>query len=87
MQMTKRDAARGCFLGALVGGAAGATLEFPGRAPERSEVKRALMMVGGGHWRTAPGQSTDDGELALCLARALEGSFVFPIEKVACEYL
>ena len=50
-------------------------------------MKRALTMVGGGHWRTAPGQITDDGELALCLARALAGSFVFPIEKVACEYL
>jgi len=85
--MTKKDIARGCFLGALVGDAAGATLEFLGRAPERSEVKQALTMAGGGHWRTAPGQITDDGELALCLARALAGSGVFPIEKVACEYL
>jgi ADP-ribosyl-[dinitrogen reductase] hydrolase len=87
IRMTKRDAGRGCLLGALVGDAAGATLEFLGRTPERSEVKQALMMVGGGHWRTAPGQITDDGELALCLARALAGSSSFPIEKVACEYL
>jgi ADP-ribosylglycohydrolase len=87
VHVTKRDAGRGCLLGALVGDAAGATLEFLGRAPERSEVKRALSMTGGGHWRTAPGQITDDGELALCLARALDGAGSFPIEKVACEYL
>lgn len=85
--MIKRDAGRGCLLGALIGDAAGATLEFLGRKPDLAEVKRALKMVGGGHWRTAPGQITDDGELALCLARALAGSSSFPIEKVACEYL
>lgn len=44
-------------------------------------------MSGGGHWRTAPGQITDDGEMALCLARALAGSPSFSIEKVAREYL
>jgi len=44
--MTRQQVGRGCLLGALVGDAAGATLEFLGRAPERSEVKRALTMVG-----------------------------------------
>lgn len=87
IRMTKRNVARGCLLGALVGDAAGATLEFLGRKPELADVERALRMPGGGAWRTAPGQITDDGELALCLARALAGSSVFPIEKVACEYL
>jgi ADP-ribosyl-[dinitrogen reductase] hydrolase len=85
--VTRRDAGRGCLFGALIGDAAGATLEFLGRKPEPTEVKRALAMIGGGYWRTAPGQITDDGELALCLARALAGSSSFSIEKVAREYL
>jgi ADP-ribosylglycohydrolase len=85
--MTKREAVRGCLLGALVGDAAGATLEFLGRAPDSPEVERAMRMVGGGCWGTAPGQITDDGEMALCLAQALAGAGTFSIEKVAAEYL
>ena len=65
------DAALGCFLGALVGDAAGATLEFIGRQPTREEVDWAMGMPGGGVWNVAPGQITDDGELTLCLARGL----------------
>jgi ADP-ribosyl-[dinitrogen reductase] hydrolase len=85
--MTKRDVGRGCLLGALVGDAAGATLEFLDRKPCDTDVTRAMKMVGGGHWRTAPGQITDDGELTLCLARALAGASTFSIEKIAMEYL
>jgi len=85
--VTRQQVGRGCLLGALVGDAAGATLEFLDEVPSRDDVKRALGMVGGGYWRTAPGQITDDGEMALCLARALAGSSTFPIEKIACEYL
>ncbi len=85
--MTRRDVGRGCLLGALVGDAAGATLEFLGRKPDTPEVERALRMVGGGPLRTAPGQITDDGELSLCLARALAGTSTFAVEKVAVEYL
>ncbi len=85
--MKKRDAGRGCLLGALVGDAAGATLEFLGRQPDAAEVDRALGMVGGGPLHTAPGQITDDGELTLCLARAISGTTTFSIEKVALVYL
>jgi ADP-ribosyl-[dinitrogen reductase] hydrolase len=85
--MTRRDVGRGCLLGALIGDAAGATLEFLGRKPAEADVDRALRMVGGGPLRTAPGQITDDGELMLCLARALAGTSTFSIEKVALEYL
>lgn len=85
--MTKRDVAGGSVLGALVGDAAGATLEFLGRQPDTAEVARALEMVGGGLFGAAPGQITDDGELTLCLARGLAGTTNFSIEKVAVEYL
>ena len=80
------DAAMGCLLGALVGDAAGATLEFLGHQPTQQEVNRAMMMPGGGIWQVAPGQITDDGELTLCLAQALAQSQSFEIETVAQSY-
>lgn len=42
-----------------------------------------LAMKGGGVFRVAPGQVTDDGELTLALARALVGEQSYPREKVA----
>jgi hypothetical protein len=43
--------ARGALLGAFVGDASGATLEFLGRKSSNEDVERALSMVGGGCWR------------------------------------
>jgi ADP-ribosyl-[dinitrogen reductase] hydrolase len=55
-------------LGALVGDAAGGTLEFMGKiTPEMA--KKAMTMPGGGVMRLGPGQITDDGELTLTLLR------------------
>jgi hypothetical protein len=48
-------AACGALLGAAVGDAAGAFLEFAG-LPTRLDVEKALTMPGGGVWRVAPGQ-------------------------------
>lgn len=65
------DAALGSVLGALVGDAAGAVLEFFGRPVQASDVEHALSMPGGGTWALAPGQITDDGELTMSLLAAL----------------
>jgi ADP-ribosyl-[dinitrogen reductase] hydrolase len=80
------DAAYGCLAGALVGDAAGATLEFIERKPTDEEVAKAMTMPGGGFLRVAPGQITDDGELTICLARALAESKSFDLEKIAKNY-
>ena len=85
--MTKHQVGRAAVWGALIGDAAGATLEMIGRKPERAKVLHALKMVGGGCWRTAPGQITDDGEMALCLMHALAGQERFSVERVAQQYL
>lgn len=80
------DYALGAFLGACIGDAAGATLEFK-RTVKSAELKNALSMKGGGVWETAPGQITDDGELTLCLAHSLaEMDQQFDIEKIAAWY-
>lgn len=84
--MTIESLAQGCLLGAFVGDAAGARLEFLGRQPRPSEVAAALQMLGGGVLAVAPGQVTDDGELTLALARALQGTREFPAQRVASNY-
>ncbi len=67
----REDAALGAVLGALVGDAAGAVLEFFGRPIEAADVELAMTMPGGGTWNVAPGQITDDGELTMSLLHAL----------------
>jgi ADP-ribosylglycohydrolase len=61
----------GCVLGAFIGDAAGATLEFIGQKniTEKS-VKTAMMLKGGGVFNVGPGQITDDSEMAMCLLHA-----------------
>jgi ADP-ribosylglycohydrolase len=78
--------ARGAMIGALAGDAAGATLEFLGRKPIAAEVENAMRMVGGGVWKTAPGQVTDDGELTLALALGLVGQSAYDRNRVARSY-
>jgi ADP-ribosylglycohydrolase len=59
------------MLGAFVGDAAGATLEF-GRRPVTAEMADAAMrMPGGGVMGVGPGQITDDGELTLAAWSAI----------------
>ena len=59
------------MLGAFVGDAAGATLEF-GRRPVTKEMADAAMrMPGGGMMGVGPGQITDDGELTLAAWSAI----------------
>ncbi|MDJ0844505.1 ADP-ribosylglycohydrolase family protein [Crocosphaera sp.] len=83
---TIKDAAKGSLLGACVGDAAGAVLEFMGGNPNLSQVNRAMTMPGGGMMGVASGQITDDGELTLCLAQALANSSTFPLEAIAQNY-
>ena len=78
--------AQGALLGALIGDAAGATLEFLGRIPTPVDLDHALTLPGGGVLRLAPGQITDDGELTLALARALCDAQEYPTEQVARHY-
>jgi ADP-ribosylglycohydrolase len=65
------ERAEGAVIGALVGDAAGGVLEFFGREIEAADVEHAMTMPGGGCFRLAPGQVTDDGELTMSLLRAL----------------
>jgi ADP-ribosylglycohydrolase len=77
------------MLGALVGDAAGATLEFCHREITEEMALNAMTMPGGGNIRVGAGQITDDGELTLTLWRALnslETSDVVPILTIMKGY-
>lgn len=59
--------AKGCLLGLAVGDAVGTTAEFK----SKNSFKPVTDMVGGGVFRLAKGQWTDDTSMALCLADSL----------------
>ena len=65
--MDLRSGYQGALLGLAVGDALGTTLEF--RPPGSFEPISDMM--GGGPFRLAPGQWTDDTSMALCLAESL----------------
>jgi len=67
-----KDRARAAFLGLAVGDALGATVEFmqPGEIRAAYGVHREL--IGGGWLHLKPGRVTDDTEMSLCLARAID---------------
>lgn len=62
------------MLGALIGDAVGAFLEFLPGLPSEEQVQRALTLPGGGCHRAGRGQITDDGELTLALWQALHST-------------
>jgi len=66
-----RDRARAAFLGAALGDALGATVEFmtAGEIRARHGIHREL--TGGGWLRLAPGAVTDDTEMSVVLAEAI----------------
>lgn len=58
---------RGCLVGLACGDAVGTTVEFS----PRGSFEPLADMVGGGPFRLAPGQWTDDTSMAICLAQSL----------------
>ena len=66
-----KDKAFGSVLGAFVGDAIGAYLEFFNSKINEKDVERAFLMLGGGKLDVGPGQITDDSEMAMCLLNGL----------------
>lgn len=81
-----RDRARAAFVGMAVGDALGATVEFM-TAPEIAAKYGTFRDITGGGWlRLKPGQVTDDTEMALCIAHAIERSQGWSVEAVASAF-
>jgi ADP-ribosyl-[dinitrogen reductase] hydrolase len=69
-----RDRARAAFLGAAVGDALGATVEFMTPGEIRAAIGVHREITGGGWLHLRPGAVTDDTEMSLCLARAIDAA-------------
>ena len=88
--MTDRNRARGALVGMAVGDALGTTLEFSSpRAPAFPNLATGPLreVVGGGPFHVAPGQVTDDTQLACCLAASLLARGGFDADDIARRYV
>jgi|CZKU01.1.fsa_nt_gi ADP-ribosylglycohydrolase len=81
--------ARGCLLGLAVGDALGSTTEFAKlQAPPfpRLAAGPHRTMSGGGPFGLAPGQVTDDTQMAVCLADSLSARRALDIDDIRKGY-
>ena len=60
------DRSYGSMIGAFIGDSLGSFLEFNMGTQREDAVIEGMKMNGGGTWGLAPGQITDDSELAMC---------------------
>ncbi|PLX43239.1 MAG: ADP-ribosyl-[dinitrogen reductase] hydrolase [Deltaproteobacteria bacterium] len=65
------DRARGCLLGAALGDALGATVEFMSRSEIKARYGVHKKIIGGGWLYLKPGYVTDDTQMSICVARSL----------------
>ena len=81
------ERARGAFLGVAIGDALGATTEFmtPAEIAHRHGVHRKI--IGGGWLGLKAGQVTDDTEMSLCIARAIEAAGTWDLTGVADQFV
>jgi len=78
-----RTRARAAFLGVAVGDALGAGLEFMTPGEIRSKHGTVREIIGGGWLRLKPGQITDDTEMSLCIARAIDAAGGWSLPGIA----
>jgi ADP-ribosyl-[dinitrogen reductase] hydrolase len=68
--LDQANSAFGSVLGAFIGDAIGAYLEFAGYISNEM-LEEAFLLQGGGRLDVGPGQITDDSEMAMCLLHSL----------------
>lgn len=83
-QALLQDRFRGVLLGLAVGDALGGPLEFQ---PARSPGNYVTNMIGGGWQQLAPGEWTDDTQLALCIVDSLLAKSVFDPDDIAKRFV
>src|SRR5512138_573754 len=81
-----RERARAAFLGLALGDALGASLEFMSPAEIRARHGVLREIVGGGWLHLRAGAVTDDTEMSLCLARAIDGAGGWDLRAIADRF-
>lgn len=85
---TMLDRAQGALLGLLAGDALGAQVEFLDPGTIRRRFPDGVHdLLPGGTWNLLAGQPTDDGEMALALARSIVGSRGYDTEASGAAYV
>ncbi len=84
--ITLEERALGAFVGFAVGDALGATVEFMTRREIEAKYGVHRKMIGGGWLHLAPGQVTDDTDMALALGRSLIRSQGYDVKDVCDEF-
>ena len=80
--------ARGCLLGQLAGDSLGSLVEFQGPDTIRRAYPNGVRrLADGGVWGTLAGQPTDDSEMALALARVLDGASAYDADRAREAYV
>jgi len=83
-QVQLTDRFRGVLLGLAVGDALGAPLEFQ---PARTADNYVDEMIGGGWQQLAPGEWTDDTQIAICIVDSLLAKAVFDPDDIAQRFV
>ncbi len=78
---------RASFLGLALGDALGATTEFMTPAEIRAQYKVHNKMRGGGWLGVKPGQVTDDTEMSLAIAQAIDTASGWNLPGIAENFL
>jgi ADP-ribosyl-[dinitrogen reductase] hydrolase len=81
-----RARARAAFLGFAIGDALGATVEFMTPDEIRAAYGVHREIRGGGWLHLAPGRVTDDTELSICIARAIDDAEGWSLRAIADRF-
>ncbi len=82
-----RQRARASFLGLALGDALGATTEFMNPAEIRAQYRVHKKLRGGGWLGVKPGQVTDDTEMSLAIAQAINRADGWDLAGIAENFL
>ena len=82
-----RARARAAFLGLALGDALGATVEFMTAAEIRAAHGVHREIVGGGWLHLRAGRVTDDTDMSLCIARAIDAAGGWDLRGVADRFV
>lgn len=83
---TLQDRVLGAYLGFAVGDALGATVEFLTRREIEAKYGVHRKMIGGGWLHLAPGQVTDDTEMALAMGRSMVRHNGYDLQDICEEF-
>lgn len=89
-KLLRRQKARYCILGAIIGDALGASCEFLPSDKAKQIVEKSKFFangpIGGGIFKLVPGQFTDDTEMALAIMCVIEANGYYDQAAVAQCY-